>query len=435
MSGNNIAPAGETMPQQESEADDFRDGSSGCGIISMPGMWMLNPFIGIANMGDDNKWIKGVHAPMAEMGAYESLWMSPNASFRGLAEVLGAKYETLPSDFVESEIAFDMTRKVAEHFEDSILQGLQFVVRRDPRYPIRMLDAKHRVQMFYYMGHFLHLRTRCVSVIGSTNASSEAKGRATRLTQKLVEDGFTIVSGLSRGIDTVAAQTALDCGGKIIAVIGTPITECIPEENKEMQEEISNKHLLISLAPMMRYSVQTRKENRMFSRECYATMSALSEASLIVEASSGSGALSQARAAFYQKRKVLVHDSCFKNARLAWPAQFERRGAIRFRSSRDLVKKLAAPPPHMSMDFSIPLRREGETDNDYAERIATCFDTGAMPGYPSTAADSQQQTGSSIGKYWRFMNEAHKHLNFLDWIESRHEGGEVLDIPESLPSE
>lgn len=435
MGGNEIVPAGETRPQQDAEADDFDDGYSGGTTCYLPNMWVFNPFIGIANVGDNNEWVKGVHSPTTEMGAYESLWMSPSASFRGLANVLGAEYETLPSDFVETSVIFDMYQEIIERFGDALLKGLQYVVRRDPRYPIRMLDAKDRVQMFYYTGYIDRLYTRCVSVIGSRNASREGQRRAARLTRKLVESGFTIVSGLSAGIDTVAARTALDCGGKVVAVIGTPITEYSPKENKELQEEISKKHLLISQVPMMRYSLQTKKENRMFFRERDMTMSALSEASLIIEAGNGSEALRQARAAFYQKRKVLVHDSCFKDAKLTWPARFEKRGAIRIRSSRDLVKELAAPPPHISVDSSVPFQQEDESDNDHAERIAAYFDSGAMPGYPPAAAEDLQQNGSSIGKYWRFIHQATRHFSFLEWLGSRRDGGEILEVPESLPSE
>ncbi len=435
MSNNKIVPAGETMPQQEAKADDFREDGPGSCTLFVENAYVVNTIIGIANVDKGNDWIYSVHSPAQEMGAYESLWMSPSASFRGLAEVLGAEYETLPSKFVDTDIAIDMAEEVYRQFDKANVHGVEIVARRDPRYPIRMLDAKHRVQLFYYMGDARHLNTRCVSVIGSKNASPEGKRRAARLTRTLVESGFTIISGLSRGIETVAAKTALDCGGKVIAVLGTPITECNPEENKKLQEEVSMKHLLISQVPMMRYSMQTEKENRMFFRERYATMSALSEALLIVEVGGGSDVLSQARAAFYQKRKVLMHNSCFKDTRLTWPTQFEKRGAIRIRSSRGLVKVLAAPPPHISKEFSVPLRQEGETEEDHVQRMCDCVDSGAVPGYaPATAVD-RQQSGSSVGKYWRLMNKVNRQFNFLDWFESRRKGGEVLEVPESLPPE
>ncbi len=435
MSSTKIAPAGETMPQQDAEADDFWEGDSGCYTVSVPNMFILNPLIGIAKADELNGWFYAMHMPIFEMGAYESLWMSPDASFRSIAKAIGGKYENLPSHFVDSAIAHEVSQEVAEHFGGDFVMGMGIMARRDPLYPIRMLDAKHRVQMFYWAGDIGHLYTRCVSVTGTRNASREGKRRTVRLTRKLVENGFTIVSGLSRGIDTIAAQAALNCGGKVIAVIGTPLTECIPKENRMLQEKISKGHLLISQVPMMRYSMQTKKENQMFFRERDATVSALSEASLIVEAGNRSDALRQARAAFYQKRKVLIHDSCFKDSRLTWPAEFEKRGAIRIRSSRDLAEELATPPPHISMDASIPLGHEDETDSDYAERIGAYADSGAIPGYAPAAPEDQQQSGGGVGKYWRFMNEANRCLNGIEWYKSRRKGGEILDIPESLPPE
>lgn len=71
-----------------------------------------------------------------------------------------------------------------------------------------------------------------------------------------MQDGFTIVSGLARGVDTVAHETAIQNGGNTIAVIGTPITEYYPPENKALQDLIADKFLLLSQVPIWRYAQQ-----------------------------------------------------------------------------------------------------------------------------------------------------------------------------------
>lgn len=164
--------------------------------------------------------------------------------------------------------------------------------------------------------------------------------RTKRLTRYLVEDNFTIVSGLAKGVDTLAHRTAIECGGNTIAVIGTPLNEHYPKENEKLQRQIAQKHLLISQVPVLRYSMQDYRINRAFFPERNKTMSALTEATIIIEASDTSGTLIQARAAFYQGRKLFILDSCFRNTQLSWPSHFEKMGAIRVREYEDIRKVL-----------------------------------------------------------------------------------------------
>ena len=69
-------------------------------------------------------------------------------------------------------------------------------------------------------------------------------------------------------------------------------------------------------------------------------MSAMSQATIIVEASETSGTLIQARAALKQGRKVFILNNCFENNALAWPKKFETQGAIRVRSFEDIEREL-----------------------------------------------------------------------------------------------
>jgi len=117
-----------------------------------------------------------------------------------------------------------------------------------------------------------------------------------------VRVGWTIVSGLAEGIDTVAHTTALELGGRTIAVIGTPISESYPKSNAELQARIAKDFLVVSQVPIERYGHQIWKQNRGFFPERNVTMSALTEATVIVEASNTSGTLIQARAALRQNR-------------------------------------------------------------------------------------------------------------------------------------
>src|SRR5690606_35708634 len=108
--------------------------------------------------------------------------------------------------------------------------------------------------------------------------------------------------------------TAIAHDGRTIAVIGTPISEVYPKENKDLQRHIASNYLLVSQVPLLRYKSQGAHINRFFFPERNKTMSALSDATIIVEASETSGTLTQARAALDQGRKLFILESNFHNS-------------------------------------------------------------------------------------------------------------------------
>jgi len=147
------------------------------------------------------------------------------------------------------------------------------------------------------------------------------------------------VAGLAEGIDTAAHTAALEEGGRTIAVLGTPLSEAYPSFNRELQARIARDHLVISQVPVLRYANQFPPQNRLFFPERNVTMSALTEATIIVEAGETSGTLTQARAALHQGRKLFILDSCFDRG-LTWPSRFLAEGAVRVRAYDDIWSAL-----------------------------------------------------------------------------------------------
>jgi DNA processing protein len=207
-------------------------------------------------------------------------------------------------------------------------------------YPAKLRDAQYPVELLYYQGFWDLVETRSVAVVGARKASAEGLARAAKLARRLSADGFTLVSGLAAGIDTVAHTTAIECGTPTIAVIGTSLSSVYPPENAELQNLIARDHLLISQVPVIRYAAQGPFLNKRFFPERNVTMSALTEATIIVEASDTSGTLTQARAALHQGRKLFILESCFHVKGLRWPTLYERRGAIRVKEYEDIQRHL-----------------------------------------------------------------------------------------------
>jgi DNA processing protein len=209
-------------------------------------------------------------------------------------------------------------------------------------YPEKLRDAAHPVELIYYQGWWDLVNSRSVAVVGTRKPTREGLKRTQQLVRKLVKDDFTIVSGLATGIDTAAHETAIAEGGRTIAVIGTPLSHTYPRENAELQRKIASEYLIISQVPVRRYEKQDYRLNRLFFPERNVTMSALTEATIIVEAGETSGTLFQARAALQQRRKLFILDSCFRKKTLTWPRKFEERGGIRVEDYEDIRKHLAA---------------------------------------------------------------------------------------------
>ena len=281
-------------------------------------------------------------SPFHEMGAYEVLWSKPGTTFKRLSERFARRPGSIPSDFVPEADARDCAAFVKQRFDEALMNGFGVRVHGAGEYPARLRDAAYPVELLYYQGWWDLACTSSVAVVGTRKPSHEGLSRARRLARLLVADGFTVVSGLAAGIDRAAHEAAIKAGGRTIAVIGTPLSHVYPKENRDLQRHIAEHFLLISQVPLRRYESQDYRYNRGFFQERNITMSALTEATIIVEAGETSGTLIQARAALRQGRKFFILDNCFRNPRLTWPAKLAEKGAIRVESYDDVRQHLCA---------------------------------------------------------------------------------------------
>lgn len=280
--------------------------------------------------------------PLRELGAYEALWDQERTSFRGLARLFREHPGALPSDFVPARTADGYCRRALQLAAAAGVRGLSVCVRGMPAYPMRLRDALYPVELLYYQGRWELLQRRCIAIVGTRQSSPEGEERAATLARHFARAGFTVLSGLALGIDTAVHRAALEAGGLSAAVLGTSLSACYPPENSELQGKLAREFLVVSPVPMLRYSRQDTAANRLFFPERNATLAALAEATVVVEAGERSGALIAARHALHQGRKVFILDEAFRDDRLAWPARLEQRGAIHVRALAEIGDRLAA---------------------------------------------------------------------------------------------
>lgn len=288
---------------------------------------------------DADDFVRGV-SPLLELGAYEWLWAQPGATFKSIADRFRARPDALPSDFVPHALADSTARTVLAKLAERGVERFGLTIHQTYEYPNELRDARYPVELLYHLGMWNLVETKAIAVVGTRKPSEAALIETAALVRALVAEDWTIVSGLADGIDTQAHETTLAAGGRTIGVLGTPISEAYPRANAELQRRIAEEFLVVSQVPVLRYYQQTWKHNRSFFPERNVTMSALTLASVIVEASDTSGTLFQARAAIQQGRKLFILDRCFDNPELTWPHEYERQGAIRVRDHAEIVEAL-----------------------------------------------------------------------------------------------
>jgi DNA processing protein len=184
---------------------------------------------------------------------------------------------------------------------------------RNPHSP----GGKDDVRVFY-AGDITLLNRKSISIVGTREVSDEGWLRASRLARELATSGIVVISGLARGVDTAALESAIAAKGGVAAVIGTPLSKAYPAENYQLQETIWQSHLLLS--PFAQdepvFKGNFPKRNRV--------MAAISDATVIVEASDTSGTLHQAAECQRLGRWLFVMRSVAEDPSLKWPASFLR---------------------------------------------------------------------------------------------------------------
>jgi len=179
---------------------------------------------------------------------------------------------------------------------------------KDADFP-ESLKEEGNTPVIYARGDLNLLNNKHMAVVGTRyifpNKDEQACKEAKSVMKRLVDAGYTIVSGLAKGCDTIAHKYAVGHGGKTIAVLGTPLDKSYPAENKELQEKIAKDHLLISQYPIGIGSYPSY----FISRD--KTVASLSEGIVVIKASDNSGTIHTVKEAASQGKKIYVLENNF----------------------------------------------------------------------------------------------------------------------------
>ena len=212
----------------------------------------------------------------------------------------------------------------------------------DPRFPMKLRGLAGIPPLLFVAGTPIDADERTVAVVGTRQPTVRGTQMARKLSRRLTAEGYTVVSGLAAGIDTVAHEAALERQGRTIAVIGSGLDHFYPRQNAGLQRRISQQGAVVS--QFWPESGPTRGSFPLRN----VLMAALSDACVIVEASAMSGTRILARAAVDMRRTVILVEDLLEQQ---WARELaEHPGVEVARSVAEITQVLGRavfPPAHI----------------------------------------------------------------------------------------
>lgn len=165
-------------------------------------------------------------------------------------------------------------------------RGISIVTQVDDDYPAPLRDAYDPPLLLYVWGKLEARDRHAISIVGSRRATHYGTQATKKLGYQLAQSGFTIISGLARGIDTAAHEAAVAAGGRTIAVLGSGLGKLFPQENLALAEKIANGHGAV----VSEFSINTSPDKQTFPMR-NRIVAAWARAVLVVECPAWSGSL------------------------------------------------------------------------------------------------------------------------------------------------
>lgn len=178
--------------------------------------------------------------------------------------------------------------------------GVNVIAMHDDRYPPALKSIPDAPPVLYVKGKFQRNDSLAVAIVGSRRCSAYGSEQASRFAHMLASAGFTIISGMARGIDTAGHRGALSAHGRTIAVQGCGLKNIFPPENKELFAKISENGACVSELPL---GYEPLSENFPGRNRIIA---GLSMGTIVIEATSKSGALLTVKASLEYNREVMA---------------------------------------------------------------------------------------------------------------------------------
>ena len=249
--------------------------------------------------------------------------------------------------------------------------GVHVITRQSDDYPALLEEIHDPPPLLYLRGRPAPEDALTLAIVGTRFATPYGLETAARLARAAAQAGFSVVSGLARGIDGAAHEATLQAGGRAIAVLAGGLTQIYPSEHAGLANEISQQGLLVTELPP-----QTRPTAGAFPRR-NRLISGLSLGILVVEAPDRSGALITAQLGLEQGREVFAVPGQINRPTSRGCHQLIRDGATLVESLDDVIEQLGPlmRPTTGNNGQAVRHPREltlNETERTVLDAIPTC---------------------------------------------------------------
>ncbi len=258
-------------------------------------------------------------------GNLEEAWKAPPA---------GLKQAGLDSGSVNTITAWRPKISLEEEMEKLERYGVEVIGCNDPKYPSRLREIYDYPPLLYIRGSLLPEDEWCLAVVGTRRATVYGRQVTEEIVADLSRSKITIISGLAKGIDTIAHHSALDAGGRTFAVFAGGLDNVYPSENVSLAQSIMQQGALITEYPL---GARPRAEN--FPRR-NRIMSGLCLGVLVIEADETSGAIITAHLALEQNREVFAIPGSILSPASRGTNRLIQEGAKLVRDFTDILEEL-----------------------------------------------------------------------------------------------
>ena len=234
----------------------------------------------------------------------------------------------------EEIVSPDNRLRAREMLERCEAMDVALLSKSTSRFPTGLQTVDDAPGLLFVRGTWKPQDELAVAIVGSRRCTAYGRRQAERLAGSLVRAGFTVVSGLARGIDAAAHRGALNAGGRTIAVMATGVAEIYPPEHADLAVDISKSGAVVSEFPL------DQKPRPGLFPQRNRIISGLSLGVIIVEATRNSGALYTARHAMEQGREVFAIPGQVDSVASEGCHELIREGATLIRNIDDVLNEL-----------------------------------------------------------------------------------------------
>ena len=294
--------------------------------------------------------------------------------------------------------------------------GVRAVHRRSPDYPALLAETYDAPSVIYVKGQLTPADSRAVAVVGTRGPTAYGREMARRLAYDLAATGVTVVSGLARGVDGISHKSALEAGGRTVAVMGGGLDSIYPPEHTSLAARIAESGAVVS-----EYPLGMRPQAEHFPRR-NRVISGLSLGVVVVEADMDSGAMITVKWALEQDREVFAVPGAVLSAKSNGPNWLIQQGAKLVTNFQDVLEELniaglQTPRQAEMLDASLQTAaadsRNREAGAPGAHPREALTRSGAAAGGPGSALDSRSTNDDCEGRVVEALAGGPKHVDDL----------------------